>query len=308
MIEGGSDSREVPRVRGFPCRLRSTRHRATRPGPRRPIGSPRWSGRGPSRRSWRAGRDSAMPGAGTCWLRIRGWSLKSADRAGPAPRTRGRRNRATAIRSRPSRGSSGGFTSRDPAEESDPDLPPFQGGLIGFVGLTWLRGWNACRAGRRADSRMPDIRMALYDTAIAVDAETGLAYLHAWDLTGEGRPAAVRRCRPGAQGDRSGTSRAPPRNAPAGSRPSTSQLVRTRRVPGDGCVGAGVHRRRGRVQTSRSGSRPAGRSIRWTSTSACGTRAPHPLPRSCAGATWRWCRPAPNGSTRRGATASSRGR
>ncbi len=40
---------------------------------------------------------------------------------------------------------------------------------------------------------MPDIRMALYDTAIAVDANTGLVHLYAWDLTGQGRSATEQR-------------------------------------------------------------------------------------------------------------------
>ena len=45
------------------------------------------------------------------------------------------------------------------------------------------------------DSRLPDIRLALYDTAVTVDNRTGRIGLWAWDLLGEGRPAAERRCR-----------------------------------------------------------------------------------------------------------------
>jgi para-aminobenzoate synthetase component 1 len=80
-----------------------------------------------------------------------------------------------------------------PAEELDPAIPPFQGGLIGFLGYDLAPRIE--RLPRRAarDSRLPDIRLALYDTAVAIDSHTGTAELWAWDLTGEGRPAAERR-------------------------------------------------------------------------------------------------------------------
>ena len=37
--------------------------------------------------------------------------------------------------------------------------------------------------------------MALYDTAVAIDHQSGKVDLHAWDLTDEGREATERRCR-----------------------------------------------------------------------------------------------------------------
>ena len=85
------------------------------------------------------------------------------------------------------------FALADPAENPDPDLPPFQGGLIGFIGYDLAPRLE--RLPRRAprDTRMPDIRMALYDTAVTVDAGSGLVHLWAWDLTGEGIHAAERR-------------------------------------------------------------------------------------------------------------------
>jgi para-aminobenzoate synthetase component 1 len=87
------------------------------------------------------------------------------------------------------------FRLADPADEPDPELPPFRGGLIGFIGYDLAPRLE--RLPRRAprDSRIPDIRLALYDTAIAVDAKKRLVHVHAWDLTGEGRPATERRCK-----------------------------------------------------------------------------------------------------------------
>jgi para-aminobenzoate synthetase component 1 len=80
-------------------------------------------------------------------------------------------------------------------DRPDPALPPFQGGMIGFVGYDLAPRIE--RLPRRAvrDSRLPDIRVALYDTAVTVDARTGTVELWAWDLTGEGLAAAVRRGR-----------------------------------------------------------------------------------------------------------------
>ena len=57
-----------------------------------------------------------------------------------------------------------------PAERPDPAVPPFQGGMIGFFGYDLAPLIE--RLPRRAtrDSRLPDIRLALYDTAVIVDA------------------------------------------------------------------------------------------------------------------------------------------
>ena len=52
------------------------------------------------------------------------------------------------------------------------------------------------------DSRWPDIRMALYDTAIVHDVRTGAVDLLAWDLTGEGRGRRRTSLRALATGDR----------------------------------------------------------------------------------------------------------
>jgi para-aminobenzoate synthetase component 1 len=79
--------------------------------------------------------------------------------------------------------------------EAAPDACPFQGGLVGFLGYD-LAPWIE-RLPRRSplDSRLPDLRMALYDTAVLVDNASGQVALRAWDMTGEGLVATERRCR-----------------------------------------------------------------------------------------------------------------
>jgi para-aminobenzoate synthetase component 1 len=81
------------------------------------------------------------------------------------------------------------------ADQPDPSLPPFQGGMIGYVGYDLAPLIERLPRRLPRDSRMPDIRLALYDTAVIVDNRTARARLWAWDLLGEGRPAALRRCR-----------------------------------------------------------------------------------------------------------------
>jgi para-aminobenzoate synthetase component 1 len=83
----------------------------------------------------------------------------------------------------------------EPADELNPDHPPFQGGMIGFFGYDLAPLIERLPRKAQRDSRLPDIRLALYDTAVTIDSQTGLAELWAWDLTGEGRPAAQRRFR-----------------------------------------------------------------------------------------------------------------
>jgi para-aminobenzoate synthetase component 1 len=87
------------------------------------------------------------------------------------------------------------YSLADPADGPDPEGPPFQGGMIGFFGYDLAPRIE--RLPRRApcDSRIPDIRMALYDTAVIIDHRRGLVQLWAWDLTREGTLACERRCR-----------------------------------------------------------------------------------------------------------------
>jgi para-aminobenzoate synthetase component 1 len=84
------------------------------------------------------------------------------------------------------------------AEIGDADEPrdcPFQGGLIGFLGYDLAPLLERLPRKADRDSRLPDLRMALYDTAVTIDHQKGKVALQAWDLTDEGREATERRCR-----------------------------------------------------------------------------------------------------------------
>lgn len=84
--------------------------------------------------------------------------------------------------------------SNDPDSRAAEEECPFQGGMIGYIGYDVAPLLE--RLPRRAprDSRFPDVRMALYDTALIVDHQTGAVALRAWDALGEGGRAVDRRC------------------------------------------------------------------------------------------------------------------
>ena len=81
------------------------------------------------------------------------------------------------------------FQLADASDSGDPELPPFQGGLIGYLGYDLAP--HIERLPRRAprDSRMPDLRFGLYDTYLTVDHLTGAVELWAHDVLGEGQGA-----------------------------------------------------------------------------------------------------------------------
>jgi para-aminobenzoate synthetase component I len=83
----------------------------------------------------------------------------------------------------------------DPSETPDPELPPFQGGLIGF--FSYDLAPQVERLPRRAprDSAFPVARFALYDTFVTIDNARGAADLWAFDLLGEGKAALDHRVR-----------------------------------------------------------------------------------------------------------------
>ncbi len=83
-------------------------------------------------------------------------------------------------------------TDADPVPD---DACPFQGGLIGFLGYDLAPLLERLPRKADRDSRLPDVRMGLYDTAVVVDHQKGAVVLLAWDLTGEGHEATVRRAR-----------------------------------------------------------------------------------------------------------------
>ncbi len=89
-------------------------------------------------------------------------------------------------------------TSRDSDVQdgaSNPAGSPFHGGMIGYLGYDLAPLIERLPRRVARESRLPDLRMALYDSAVIVDQATGEVALHAWDLTGEGSEAIERRCR-----------------------------------------------------------------------------------------------------------------
>jgi len=82
------------------------------------------------------------------------------------------------------------FGLSDPTQNPDADAPPFQGGLIGYFGYDLAPRLERLPRKAARDSRLPDLRFALYDTAVTVDHATGRVALVAADLLGEG-PGAV---------------------------------------------------------------------------------------------------------------------
>ncbi|MGE3821401.1 MAG: aminodeoxychorismate synthase component I [Isosphaeraceae bacterium] len=79
--------------------------------------------------------------------------------------------------------------------EPDEDRPPFQGGLIGYLGYDLAPLIERLPRKAPRDSRLPDLRLALYDTAVIVDHQSGAVDLWAFDLLGEGDLATRRRAR-----------------------------------------------------------------------------------------------------------------
>lgn len=82
------------------------------------------------------------------------------------------------------------FDLADPGTPTLDGAPPFQGGLIGFYGYDLAPRIEVLPRRAPADSRLPDIRFGLYDTAVLVDHAEGTATLWAVDLLGEGEAAA----------------------------------------------------------------------------------------------------------------------
>ncbi len=72
----------------------------------------------------------------------------------------------------------------EPTETPDPDRPPFQGGLIGYIGYDLAPRIERLPRRMESDSRMPDIRMAYYNTAVTIDHRTGIVQLWSWSVPG----------------------------------------------------------------------------------------------------------------------------
>jgi para-aminobenzoate synthetase component 1 len=85
------------------------------------------------------------------------------------------------------------FGLADPRGETEPGLPPMTGGLIGYFGYDLAPRLERLPRKAPRDSRIPDIRFALYDTLVTADHLTGAVDLWAHDLLGEGEAAVHRR-------------------------------------------------------------------------------------------------------------------
>lgn len=85
------------------------------------------------------------------------------------------------------------FGLADPREEIEPGLPPMTGGLIGFFGYDLAPRLERLPRKAPRDSRLPDLRFALYDTLVTADRLTGAVDVWAHDFLGEGEAAVQRR-------------------------------------------------------------------------------------------------------------------
>ena len=130
------------------------------------------------------------------------------------------------------------------------DLPPFTGGLVGYLAYDLGRRFERLPSLARVDQHLPMLRLALHDWAIAWDRRTGEAWLGVRAVDGEVAGA------PPAGGSRSRA--ASPRTSPG-----TSPIPDPSRTRGPSW------RRR-----SRPSSGPAPRAATgWSRSSACATRS-----------------------------------
>jgi para-aminobenzoate synthetase component 1 len=95
----------------------------------------------------------------------------------------------------------------NPHDLPAPGTCPFQGGMIGFFGYDLAPQLERLPRKAARGSRLPDIRLALYDTVVSIDHATGAVALRAHDLTGEGDAACRRRVRQWMRSLRSSTHR-----------------------------------------------------------------------------------------------------
>ena len=119
------------------------------------------------------------------------------------------------------------FGLADPNHVIDPllEVQPFQGGMIGFFGYDLAPRLERLPRKAVRDSRLPDIRMALYDTWVTVDHHTGSVAVRAYDLLDEGAAACHRRVREWYRSLR--------RPAPSHHRPARLGPVTSNFTPGD---------------------------------------------------------------------------
>ena len=67
---------------------------------------------------------------------------------------------------------------RDPSGDAgDPDVPPFRGGLVGFLGYDLGHALERLPSLAIDDQELPPLRLALHDWVVAWDRRTGSAWL-----------------------------------------------------------------------------------------------------------------------------------
>jgi para-aminobenzoate synthetase component 1 len=76
----------------------------------------------------------------------------------------------------------GGEPGRDAAR---PGVPPFGGGLVGFIGYDLGRRFERLPSIARVDQHLPALRLGLHDWALAWDRRTGMAWLAARSVDGD---------------------------------------------------------------------------------------------------------------------------
>ena len=76
----------------------------------------------------------------------------------------------------------GGEPGRDP---TPPAMPPFGGGLVGFLGYDLGRRFERLPSIARVDQHLPALRLGLHDWTLAWDRRTGLAWLAARAVDGD---------------------------------------------------------------------------------------------------------------------------
>ena len=77
-------------------------------------------------------------------------------------------------------------------QPADPDLPPFQGGAIGFIGYEFARHLETLAAPADLDPAKPSLRFDLYDTVLAFDHEADRAFVIGARRAGESDDALAR--------------------------------------------------------------------------------------------------------------------